>query len=156
MTAAWITFWATAAICGVMAHAVIRTCSRSIWRHVAVPLVVIAMTTLAIGLAQTVGEPRPWRLAWNQPDMARVLGFRIDEGRAIHVMLDRDGEPPILLSLPYSTRAAQELEDAERERQRRRGRPGEIMMRVDRSLERDPFRFHPRPVPSRPPKTGGG
>jgi len=111
----------------------------------------MSITALAVALIQVLGHHRP---VWFDTDIStenHILAAKMIEGEAIWLYLDRPGEP-LALVLPWSRDAAQGLQDAMRE-SNRRGRDG-ALMKFDPSLDDNEPQFHPLPQEAVPPPKG--
>ncbi len=151
MIVAWGILLGALALAGAAAWAVIWSRRDSWCRHVALPTLVISMTALALSLLQVLGHHRPVWIADDLGPEIRVLAWKMIEGQAIWLYLDRPGEP-LALVLPWDDDTAQDLQDAGRE-SRRRGQMGAIMQ-FDPSLDRNEPQFHPLPQQTTPMPKG--
>lgn len=127
------------------------------WRQWAAPLVLAGVyAVLLVGMARGLGRPLPtWAMPGTPPDAVEVLWYRLDEGKAIYVLIA--GEPPLYLALPWNMATAEALYAADRARsamgQGARLKAGRKLF--EPSLEtREPM-VYPDPPPALPPKDGG-
>lgn len=133
----------------------------AIWspRRPAIKMAATGLATLAlplgyVALADLPGRPKPVRDEWllAHAEEAVVLGFELDEGRAIHLWLRLpELDEPRAYRLPWSRRLAQELQDAGRAAERA---GTQLAMRTpfEPSLDDREPRFYPLPQPAAPPK----
>ena len=86
----------------------------NVWQRFASALIfVILIGVVYGGSIELLSRPKPLRLEWRNPAEAKVLGSSIQEGKAIYVWLQVGDSPePRAYALPWSTKAAQQLQDA--------------------------------------------
>ncbi|MBX6322814.1 MAG: hypothetical protein IRY94_13375 [Rhodospirillaceae bacterium] len=82
-------------------------------RSASAALFVVLLAMIYGGSAELLGRPKPVRLEWRNTEEAKVVGASMREGRAIYLWLQVPGaEAPRAYELPWSTRAAEQLQKA--------------------------------------------
>lgn len=85
-------------------------------RMISVPTFFLLAGVVYAGSVDLMGTPKPIRLEWRTPDRPTVIAARMREGEAIYVWLQApDAREPRSYILPWSTRTAQQLQDALRD-----------------------------------------
>ncbi|MCR4341664.1 MAG: hypothetical protein NUW01_17450 [Gemmatimonadaceae bacterium] len=134
---AWLAVWSRAAL---------------LPRLGALALCVLAVSVLAVAMADTLGRPKPTRLeAVRSPDVD-VISHRIIEGVAIYLWLGiPDNQEPRAYMLPWDLDLAKALQKAMEEAQRGGTR---LMARdlFEPSWDRSGPKFYALPVPKLPDK----
>lgn len=119
-------------------------------------VLVLAMLPSALVVEYfTLGQPKTLEMEWFKREARNVsvLGFKVVEDEAIYLLLDVPGDDrPTYYEMPYSDKAAEELESAAQEAQEEG--TGIVMgMPFERSLEnRDQPMFYTPPQPKLPDK----
>src|SRR5262245_47376930 len=88
-----------------------------VWqRSASAALFVVLLAMLYVGSAEVLSRPKPLRLEWRNIEQAKVVGASMREGEAIYLWLQVPGaDEPRAYQLPWSTEAAQQLQQAQAE-----------------------------------------
>jgi hypothetical protein len=133
----------------------------AIWspRRFAVKLGAMAVTLMILpvaygSMASLLSRPKPVTLEWARAQVAdaTVIASTMREGVGIYLWLQLPAETePLSYVLPWNKKMAQQLQDAQREAQRR-GTPLNMRSPFEESWDdRDP-KFYALPQPALPPK----
>ena len=98
---------------------------RTVPRAVAVALAVTLIPASYVALTEILGRPKPVAHEWwsGQATTAVLLGTTVDEGRAIYLWVQLDGERrPRYYELPWRRRLAESIQEATDEAIETRGR----------------------------------
>jgi hypothetical protein len=123
------------------------------WQQIlSVGLFLLLITVVYGGGAELLGRPKPVRLEWRQAADADVLSSRAVENQAIYVWLSfRDNAEPRAYVLPWSQRAAEQLQAAE-QTAGERGSGIRVKLAFDSFADSDEPRFYATPQLPLPPK----
>ena len=117
-----------------------------------VGLFVLLVAVVYGGGIELLGRPKPIRLEWQPPAEADVLGAHAVENQAIYVWLSLPDAPePRAYVLPWSQKAAEQLQTAE-QRASERGTGIKVRLTFGSGSDSDEGRFYVMPQPSLPPK----
>ena len=82
-------------------------------RTLSVGIFLALITVVYVGASELLGRPKPLTLEWRDTAKAQVVGAVPVEDEAIYVWLTRpDSTEPRFYMLPWSQKAAQQLQDA--------------------------------------------
>ena len=115
---------------------------------------VFAVFVLSFGMAEGLGNAKPIRLEWREPQKVSMLAHKFVEGKAIYVWLAIPGnDAPVAYVLPWSLDMAKDIRRAEREGRGQRGVVVEDLFR--HSWENRKPKVFAAPQPAMPPKNYG-
>ncbi len=90
-------------------------------------LFAVLLVSIAGMALSCLGQPKPWEATWPKPKDFAIVGFVLQEPKAIFVWLQTDG-PPVAYVLPWSEPQAAALheagEAAKAQGTQLKGRPG--------------------------------
>jgi len=129
------------------------------WQRVASVATFVALVAVVYGGSlELMSRPKPMRLEWREPGMAKVLAASLREGDAIYLWLqvDNAAEPRAYI-LPWDTKTAQQLQTA---MQKAQGSGTEVRMAMpsdaDASADDREPKFYAQPQPPLPDKNYAG
>lgn len=133
-----------------LALACLAIWSRTLWPRIGAVVLLLGIVALGpVALASLTGEPRRASLEWwaRSAQDVEVLGHRIDEDVAIYVFVTLPGyDRPQSLQLPYTDKAAEQLQQAAAEGQQS-GQGVRMRRLMDDSLdEQSPMFWSPPPA----------
>ena len=118
-------FFAAVLAAVLLATVAIWAPRRTVPRVVAVVLAVTLIPASYVALTEILGRPKPVAHEWwsGQATSAVLLGTTVDEGRAIYLWVQLDGERrPRYYELPWRRRLAESIQEATDEAIETRGR----------------------------------
>ena len=118
-------FFAAVLAAVLLATVAIWAPRRTVPRAAAVVLAVILIPASYVALTEILGRPKPVAHEWwsGQATTAVLLGTTVDEGRAIYLWVQLDGERrPRYYELPWRRRLAESIQEATDEAIETRGR----------------------------------
>ena len=118
-------FFAAVLAAVLLATVAIWAPRRTVPRAAAVALAVILIPASYVALTEILGRPKPVAHEWwsGQATTAVLLGTTVDEGRAIYLWVQLDGERrPRYYELPWRRRVAESIQEATDEAMQTRGR----------------------------------
>jgi hypothetical protein len=144
-----MTFWfqtAAVLLAGSLAFLVIRH-APYFWKAMALVVFSATVAVAYLSYEELLGRPKPVQFEWLiSLDKAHVAASLAIEGQAIYLwLLTQDAPAPRAYMIPWSEKAAKELQKANERTKRNHGQTG--MRKVDGE-----WRFYSQPPPPLPPK----
>lgn len=111
----------------------------------------VSVPLSGVSLASALGWPLPyWPGVTISAGKHKILGGKIERNVAIYVLFD--GEPPRYLWMPYSDKAAQDLQDAMAKGAQGHTGVAATVPPFDYSVKQTAPKFYPLPQPKLPNK----
>ena len=150
-------FAVVVALAATLAAIAIRARLAPALKSAALGIAALLIASGYIGFVELLGKPKPVDLEWFRAGAksARVIAARLNEGKAIYLWLEIDGDDlPRAYVLPWSLKRALELQKAMRQA-KARGTGVRMRRPFGRSKNKKKPVFHAIPQVARPPKRVG-